>query len=137
MQQDYKATEAIIQFLFAFDCSGTCDEELVSVMMQKLEISKKKTKELFEKASMIWQQHHLLDEEIAARSLDYDFSRIGFIEKSILRYALFLMKDHEVKITVLLKEMMRIAKKFSTPHAAKYINAILDAKVTTASHSSE
>lgn len=130
MKQDYKATEAIVQYLCAFDCSGDCTEELVYMIMQQLEISKQKARAHFAEALLIWEKHSEIDQEIMARSLDYDFERIGFVEKGILRYALFALQDNEVNTNLVLKEAMRIAKKFSSPHSAKYVNAILDAKNT-------
>lgn len=127
MKQDFKSSEAVFQILFAFEMSGHCDEELISVIMQQLELSKRKTKELFDKACLVWQQHKEIDKIITERSKDYDFDRIGLVEKSILRVTLFEMEqDKEKPLVVWIKEAMRLAKKFSTPHAAKYVNAILD-----------
>jgi len=128
MKRDYKAAEAIVQYLFAFDVSGVCEKELIAVITQQLEIPKQKATELFSQAVAIWQSHDELDKEISARSADYDFTRIGFVEKGILRYALFALQDNEANSTLVFKEAMRVARKFSNPRSAKYINAVLDAK---------
>src|SRR5690606_29501809 len=56
------------------------------------------------------------------------FERIPRVERNILRLAVFeLLHDPSVPPTVAIAEAIRLTRKFATPEAATFINAVLDA----------
>ena len=68
-----------------------------------------------------------LDEQIGKASIEYAFDRIQVVERNILRLGLYeILFDDEVPPKVAISEAIRLARKFGTPEAASFINAILD-----------
>ncbi len=116
-----KFREIVLQLLFSLDMGG--DESVIPFVMQKAAVARSKAREGFELAQLIWKQRDQFDQKIAATSKEYALDRIPTIEKNILRFAL-----HEMAIeppALVMKEAIRLAKKFSTPEAGNFINAIL------------
>lgn len=66
-----------------------------------------------------------LDREIAKLSIDWPLDRIGIVDKSILRLAIYELKKGETPISVVINEAVELAKKYSSGEAAKFINGIL------------
>ena len=61
---------------------------------------------------------------------NWDFSRLAFMDLVVMRLALAeILYIEEVPLTVSLNEYLNIAKAYSTPNSAKYINGVLDAIV--------
>lgn len=121
-----KNREIILQLLFAFDFGGEPGEELVCCLMQVLSMTRQAVKAASEKAVEIWAERELLDNEISSRSEAFDFERIGRVERSILRLGLFELHAEELPSPVVIAEAVRLAKKFASPEAAGYVNALLD-----------
>ncbi len=57
----------------------------------------------------------------------WDFDRLGNVERSILRLAVFeLLHRPEIPRKVTLNEAVEMAKDYSTDEAAKFVNGVLD-----------
>ncbi|MFI5359528.1 MAG: transcription antitermination factor NusB [Halanaerobiales bacterium] len=65
-----------------------------------------------------------LDEEIDKRAINWSIERIGYVERNILRIALFEIQE-EVPIAVAINEAVEIAKEYSDEKSARFINGIL------------
>jgi N utilization substance protein B len=69
-----------------------------------------------------------LDELIKSQLHNWDFNRVGSIDKVLLRMALTELKYFpDVPAEVTLNEVIEISKDFSTERSGKFINGILDA----------
>tara|TARA_R110001592_G_scaffold284977_1_gene553314 strand:- start:38 stop:463 length:426 start_codon:yes stop_codon:yes gene_type:complete len=68
-----------------------------------------------------------LDEEIASALDKWTPDRIGFIERSALRIALFEMRHfRDVPDAVAINEAIEVVKIFGADDATKFINGVLD-----------
>lgn len=65
-----------------------------------------------------------LDEEIDKRAINWSIERIGYVERNILRIALFEIQE-EVPIAVAINEAVEIAKEYSDEKSARFINGML------------
>ena len=74
------------------------------------------------------QKHILeLDGLIQESAEGYALDRIGRIERNILRLAFYeLLYDTSIPPKVVLSEAIRLARKYSTPESAKFVNGVLD-----------
>lgn len=69
---------------------------------------------------------HHIDDFLAARIRDYDFSRIAAIDRNILRMATYeIFHEPAVPPAVTLNEAIEIAKKYSTAESGKFVNGVL------------
>lgn len=117
-----KFHELVVQALFSIDMKG---DDPLTLLMRTLEISKKRAREGIAVAEAILEKQAAFDQVISQTSHNYDLSRIPLVEKNILRYALFQISEGEAASSVT-QEAVRLARKFSTPEAGTFINAILN-----------
>jgi N utilization substance protein B len=76
-----------------------------------------------------WEQREKLDKTIADLAIDWPLDRIGKVDRSILRLAIQEINLKETPVSVVINEAVELAKKYSSPEAAKFINGILGAYV--------
>lgn len=68
-----------------------------------------------------------IDELIKDSLVNWDFDRLSYIERAIMRIAVAeLLGAADVPYKVTLSEAVELAKTYSTPSAAAFINGILD-----------
>ena len=68
----------------------------------------------------------LIDDFLADRIKEYDFSRIAAIDRNILRIATYeLFYEPAIPPAVTLNEAIEIAKKYSTAESGKFVNGVL------------
>lgn len=122
-----KLREIVFQMLFSYDMGKAEDEDIIDLMMKELSISRSDATVALEKVEEIIAIKEELDSMIAGASFSYEFSRIPSVERNILRLGVFeLFFAKEIPNKVAISEAVRLTRKFSTPQAANFVNAILD-----------
>ncbi|MFC1478280.1 transcription antitermination factor NusB [Candidatus Margulisiibacteriota bacterium] len=77
-------------------------------------------------AEQVWAHKEDIDPVIDKYSKGWKIDRINIIDKSILRLAVYeLLHGKELPKGVIIDEAVELAKKFSDPDAAKFVNGIL------------
>lgn len=123
-----KLREIIFQLLFSYDMAEPHRQDMESLLMKELSVTRKTMRQAQEKVDKILSHISSIDETIASVSETYDFSRIQHVEKNILRIGVYEMfMDDSIPKKVAIAEAMRLARKFSTKEAASFVNAVLDA----------
>ena len=63
-----------------------------------------------------------------ASTIKWKMSRLSFVEKSILRLAVYQLKFcNDIPPKVVINEAIELAKKFSTTQSGAFVNGVLDA----------
>lgn len=123
-----KMREAVFQLLYSLDSGDSDLQDVLAFISKELAISKKYVVQAFEKVIRIRGELPAIDKEIAAVLQTYTFERIMSVEKNVLRLSTYeILFDEEVPPKVAIAEGIRLAKKFSTPESAVFVNAVLDA----------
>lgn len=129
-----KFRELVLLLLYSHDLGGLSEEELTSLVMDTLKVTKKTVKEASASVALILEKVKELDHYIREVSSSYSLERIQRIEKNILRLAIFeMLYDESIPKKVAICEAMRLARKFSTKEAALFVNALLDSIYKTLS----
>ena len=69
----------------------------------------------------------LIDELLSEASENWSLHRMSVVDRNILRLATYELLDRaDIPPSVSLNEAIEIAKKYSTPDAAVFINGVLD-----------
>lgn len=122
-----KLREIVFQLLYSYDFAQNSPDEMIPFLMAYYAIPKKALFIAEEKKKLIVSKLPEIDALIAETSLAYEFSRISRIEKNILRLGLFeIYFSEDIPDKVSISEAIRLARKFSTPEGATFVNAILD-----------
>jgi transcription antitermination protein NusB len=122
-----KLRELILQSLFSLDMGSNNDELLVKMLMEQYATGRGATKGAVAEAKNIYALCDTLDPEIAAVSTSYNFDRIQAVERNILRLGVYeLLIEKKTPEKIVLAEAVRLAKKFGSPEAGRFVNALLD-----------
>lgn len=123
-----KFREIVFQLLFSYDMANPHKQDMESLLMKELCVTRKTLREAQTKVDCILAQIAAIDAQIAAICISYDFSRIQRVEKNVLRLGVYeLFMEEAIPQKVAISEAMRLARKFSTKEAASFVNAVLDA----------
>lgn len=86
------------------------------------------TKEFSSKIAIeTWGNKKELDVLIEKYSKEWKIERMGGVDRNILRMAIYELRQNEVPDQVIINEAVELAKKYSSPEAAKFVNGILGA----------
>jgi transcription antitermination protein NusB len=122
-----KEREIVLQLLFSCDVGGEEPEVAAETLASELKVSLSSVRQACQRAEKILAVSNDLDEQIRAVSQLYEFDRIQRVERSVLRLAIYeLLYDESIPPKVAIAEGLRLCRKFSTPEAARFVNALLD-----------
>lgn len=122
-----RARELALQLLYQRDLAGTQPEE----MFVRTEEYTNATPDVQEYASrlVLGTIANLsdLDERLGKQSDHWRLGRMPIVDRNLLRVALYeLIHEDDTPDPVVIDEAVEIAKKFSTPSSAPFINGVLD-----------
>ena len=123
-----KARESVLQILFQLEFDRTDTERTIATYWE----NKKAGPEIKEYCQ--WLVHGILthleeiDVSIQSVSEHWRIPRMALVDRNILRLATFeLLFEKNIAPAIIIDEAIEIAKKYSNPEAATFINGILDA----------
>jgi N utilization substance protein B len=123
-----KARESALQILYQLEFNGAGGGRAVDLFWRKKrapEETKVYSRWLVEG---ILSQQKEVDEAIQSISQHWRVQRMAVVDRNILRLAAFeLLNAPHIAPAVVINEAIEIAKKFSGPEAATFVNGILDA----------
>jgi transcription antitermination protein NusB len=120
-----KFREIVFQLLYSDDFGGSA--EVVEMLMAQLCVTKKAVRDACEVKEKILEKKKQIDELISKHSESYDFERIPRIERNVIRLGTYeLLFSSNVPPKVAIAEAIRLTRKFATPEAATFVNAVLD-----------
>lgn len=123
-----KKREAVFQILFSLSLAKGEQEEIETLISKELKISKQSANGAFKRALQILESAEKIDLLLAEVANAYDFSRISLVEKAVLRLGAYeILLDRDIPYRVAISEAVRLTRKFSSPQAADFVNALLDA----------
>ncbi len=122
-----RARELALQLLYQRDIARTEPEE----MFARTEEYVSAAPEVQEYASRLvlgtLSRLEELDERLARQSDHWRLGRMPVVDRNLLRVALYeLLYEDETPDPVVIDEAVEIAKKFSTPSSAPFVNGVLD-----------
>jgi transcription antitermination protein NusB len=121
-----KSREAALQMLFQWGMNHQPPTRIEASFWKSArgaESTRKFANELFEGASA---QAELSDTLIELLSKNWRVERMPEIDRGILRLAIYELRAGTAPMKVVINEAIELAKKFSTPESAPFLNGILD-----------
>jgi N utilization substance protein B len=68
-----------------------------------------------------------IDELISQQAINWRLARMAMVDRNILRFSTYeILYRDDIPMKVSINEALEIAKKYSTPESASFINGILD-----------
>ncbi len=126
----HKAREAALQMLFARDMAGAARTELSVDYWNELgdETYDEKTREFANNLAIgTLDNIEAIDATIKTRAEHWRIERMAFVDRNVLRLAVFEFLFFDTPDTVAINEALELARKYSTYEATQFINGVLDA----------
>ena len=125
----HELREQVFKLLFRVEFNVPEDmDEQVKLFMEDIDnhASEKENEEINNKYVAVKEHLSEIDNMINEKAENWSVERMGKVELTILRLALFEMKfDDDVPVNVAINEAVELAKKFGQDNSGAFVNGIL------------
>jgi N utilization substance protein B len=122
-----KARELAVQLLYQHDLAKMDPEEAMSLFWEHFPVNLDIREFCGQLVLGTLDRLTLVDELLSEASENWALHRMSVVDRNILRLATYELLDRpDIPPSVSLNEAIEIAKKYSTPDAAVFINGVLD-----------
>lgn len=121
-----QARDAVVALLYAYDAGNDRVLDFATDFLEERKIRHKQRDFALNLLRGILEHLSFLDSEIRKYLKDWDFSRLGGIERAVLRlgsYELFFTSTHS---PIIINEAVELTKNYVEHPAPSFINGILD-----------
>lgn len=122
-----KARELAVQLLYQHDLAKMDPEEGMRLFWDYFPVELEAREFCTQLVLGTLDRLMVIDELLSEASDNWSLSRMSVVDRNILRLATYELVDRpEIPPSVSLNEAIEIAKKYSSPDAAVFINGVLD-----------
>ncbi len=118
---------AVVSLLYAYDLGNGNTSEHSSEILEEKKIRNKQKDFALTLYEGVMEHLEAVDKAIITHLKDWDFERLGAIERATLRLAAYEILFSELDSAVVINEAVEITKAFGTEQSPKFINGVLDA----------
>jgi len=112
---------------YQIDIRNIIEEEVVLNLLRDMHLDKDIYQFVETRVLGVLRNKNRIDELIGKYSINWDISRMSYIDRNILRVAVYEMLClPDVPRIVAINEAIEIAKIYGSPESGKFINGILD-----------
>lgn len=127
MATRHHARMAVVSLLYAYDLGNGNIAEHTDEILEEKKIRNKQKDFALALYEGVMQNIEACDKAIIEHLKDWDFERLGSIERATLRLAAYEILFGELDSAVVINEAVEITKAFGTEQSPKFINGVLDA----------
>ena len=127
MATRHHARMAVVSLLYAYDLGNGNIAEHTAEILEEKKIRNKQKDFALGLYDGVMQNLQKIDEAIKKHLKDWDFERLGTIERATLRLAGYEILFGDLDSAVVINEAVEITKAFGTEQSPKFINGVLDA----------
>ena len=122
-----QARMAVVSLLYAYDLGNGNTSEHSGEILEEKKIRNKQKDFALTLYEGVMDHLEAVDKAIITHLKDWDFERLGAIERATLRLAAYEILFSELDSAVVINEAVEITKAFGTEQSPKFINGVLDA----------
>jgi len=127
MATRHHARMAVVSLLYAYDLGNQSIADFTDEILEDKKIRNKQKEFALELFQGVMSNLEPIDEKIIPLLKDWEFERIGAIERATLRLGAYEILYTTLDGAVVINEALEVAKAFGTEQSTKFINGILDA----------
>lgn len=119
--------EELFKIVFQTEIQGNTMEESYqnSILQEKIQ-EEEKAKDFVERYVKGLDEHwNFLQKKIQEAMVDWDFLRIGYVEKSLLRLASYEIYFEDIPVEIAVNEAVELAKSYGDMKSYEFINGVL------------
>jgi len=118
---------AVVSLLYAFDLGNGNTSEHTTEILEEKKIRNKQRDFALDLYEGVMAHLEDIDKAIIEHLKDWDFERLGAIERATLRLAAYEILFGDLDSAVVINEAVEVTKAFGTEQSPKFINGVLDA----------
>lgn len=126
MATRHQAREAVISLLYAYDIGNDEIAKHAEDILEDKKIRNKQREFAMELYEGTMQQLESLDAVIGENLKEWEFDRLGHIERAILRLGSYEVLNSDLDSAVVINEAIELAKKLCSEQSPSFINGVLD-----------
>jgi len=127
MATRHHARMAVVSLLYAYDLGNQSIAEYSDEILEEKKIRNKQKDFAMDLFKGVMDNLENIDAKIVENLTDWDFDRLGSIERAILRLGAYEILYGDLDTAVIINEAIEITKAFGTEQSPKFINGVLDA----------
>lgn len=127
MATRHQARMAVVSLLYAYDLGNQSIANFSDEIMEEKKIRNKQRDFAMDLFRGVVAHLVLIDEAVVKHLKDWDFDRLGSIERATLRLGAYEIMFGELDTAVIINEAIEVAKAFGSEQSPKFINGVLDA----------
>jgi N utilization substance protein B len=127
MATRHHARMAVVSLLYAYDLGNGNTSQHANEILEEKKIRNKQKDFALTLYDGVMANLEVCDKLIIDNLKEWDFARLGAIERATLRLATYEIMFGELDSAVVINEAVEITKAFGTEQSPKFINGVLDA----------
>lgn len=127
MATRHHARMAVVSLLYAYDLGNQSIAEFSDEILEDKKIRNKQKEFAMTLFRGVMENLQMIDDAIVKHLKEWDFGRLGSIERATLRLGAYEILFGELDSAVIINEAIEISKSFGTEQSPKFINGVLDA----------
>lgn len=128
MRVESRARSRALQAVYAWDMRGQAPLDRVAQQVwDDLAVSREEQNFAGFLVRILLARGDEIDKALTAVTTNWRLSRIGAIERSVLRLAIAELLQGTTPTRVVIKESVRLAERYGSEQSARFVNGVLDA----------
>lgn len=127
MATRHHARMAVVSLLYAYDLGNGSIADFSHEILEEKKIRNKQKDFALDLFNGVMENLEGVDRAIITHLKDWDFERLGSIERATLRLGAYEVLHTELDTAVIINEAIEVAKAFAAEQSPKFINGVLDA----------
>ncbi len=121
------AREAVVSLLYAYDSGNEDIRKFAASILQQRKIKNAQLEFALNLFDGIIANLKTIDDVIMASIKSWDYSRVGVIDKCIIRLGVYEIMFSRLDIAIIINEALEISKILGSENTSRFVNGILDA----------
>lgn len=121
------AREAVVSLLYAYDSGNEDIRKFAASILQQRKIKNAQLEFALNLFDGIVANLKTIDDVIMASIKSWDYSRVGVIDKCIIRLGVYEIMFSRLDIAIIINEALEISKILGSENTSRFVNGILDA----------
>lgn len=127
MATRHQARMAVVSLLYAYDLGNQNIADYSDEILEEKKIRNKQRDFALDLFKGVIDHLSQVDEAIVKHLKEWDFDRLGSIERATLRLGAYEIMFGELDSAVIINEAIEVMKAFGSEQSPKFINGVLDA----------
>jgi len=127
MATRHQARMAVVSLLYAYDLGNQSIADFSDEILEEKKIRNKQRDFALDLFKGVTEHLEEVDTAIGKHLKDWDFDRLGSIERATLRLGAYEIMFGDLDSAVIINEAIEVTKAFGSEQSPKFINGVLDA----------